>query len=138
MNDSVIKLKIKEETLARPGQLLTTHSSNVSSLASQFGSKIGVATLLRVAGLLHDTGKASAEWQEYLRKKIRGEKVETRPHSIVGAKRSYDETASSFLHIREAFLCFDVGKIYVLGACRCGSLRCVSIPSGIRPHLSCL
>jgi CRISPR-associated endonuclease/helicase Cas3 len=66
-------------------QTLDEHSANVSALASRFGSKYGASEILRVAGFLHDYGKASHEFQDYLRNN--NSKRGTVPHSLFGAKR---------------------------------------------------
>jgi len=77
-----------ENASAREGQLLSIHSENVSVLASQFGSKCGATDLLRIAGFLHDLGKKTSEFQDYLRDKEA--KRGSVKHSAFGAKRAYD------------------------------------------------
>jgi CRISPR-associated endonuclease/helicase Cas3 len=73
---------------ARPGQPLGDHSSAVAELASRYGGSFGAAETLRVAGLLHDLGKASPEFQAYMFNEAskRGEV----PHSVYGARKAYD------------------------------------------------
>lgn len=80
--------------LARRNQLLKTHLSEVSKLARQFGSKFGLEEFLSVAGYLHDYGKASPEWLEYLIKKLMSEDAPIVPHSIHGAKYAFAKTKS--------------------------------------------
>lgn len=72
---------------ARPEQLLSDHSANVSELASLFGSKCKLRELLAIAGYYHDYGKASLEFQKYLfdDNAKRGDIV----HSIYGAIQTY-------------------------------------------------
>ncbi len=48
-------------------QLLSNHLNNTSQIAEKFCSKFGMASFGKVAGLLHDLGKATEEFQEYLR-----------------------------------------------------------------------
>lgn len=48
-------------------QSLRTHLTEASQLAEGFAAKIGLPEIGRVLGLLHDFGKASQEYQNYLR-----------------------------------------------------------------------
>ncbi len=48
-------------------QSLRTHLNETSKLASGFAAKIGLPEIGRILGLLHDFGKASQEYQNYLR-----------------------------------------------------------------------
>ena len=50
----------------RETQALEEHLRQVSRLAGQFANKIGLQKTGEVLGLLHDLGKASAEFQNYL------------------------------------------------------------------------
>lgn len=86
--------------LARRNQLLKTHLSNVSKLAREFGGRFGMEEILGVAGYLHDYGKGSPQWQEYLVKKLNDEDVPMVPHSIHGAKYCFTKD-NSFQHIGE-------------------------------------
>lgn len=47
-------------------QLLTDHLRGVAQLAELFGQPLGVGALARIAGALHDVGKYSDGFQEYL------------------------------------------------------------------------
>lgn len=47
---------------------LDEHLSQVGALASEFAESFGAAAYGRLAGLWHDLGKYSAEFQEYLRR----------------------------------------------------------------------
>ncbi len=47
-------------------QLLLTHLTETSQLAEGFAAKVGLAKVGKVLGLLHDFGKASKEFQDYL------------------------------------------------------------------------
>lgn len=86
--------------LARRNQLLKTHLSNVSKLAREFGGSFGMEEILGAAGYLHDYGKGSPQWQEYLIKKLMYEEVPMVSHSIHGAKYCFTEV-NSFQHIAE-------------------------------------
>jgi len=48
-------------------QLLRTHLIEASQLAEGFAAKVGLAEIGKVLGLLHDFGKASQEYRNYLR-----------------------------------------------------------------------
>lgn len=52
--------------MARPGQLLEDHLFGVGAKAKIFASKIGLADCGELIGLLHDVGKYSLQFQEYL------------------------------------------------------------------------
>jgi len=72
---------------ARPGQSLKAHTESVAKMAAKFGKKIGIEELARIAGMLHDVGKNTDEFQAYLKKEtLRHEGG----HSRYGAKYVYD------------------------------------------------
>jgi CRISPR-associated endonuclease/helicase Cas3 len=48
-------------------QLLSTHLIETADLAANYASKVGLSQIGRIMGLLHDFGKSSIEFQEYLR-----------------------------------------------------------------------
>lgn len=48
-------------------QLLVTHLLETSELAGRFAAKVGLPEIGKIMGLLHDFGKASKEYQDYLR-----------------------------------------------------------------------
>jgi CRISPR-associated endonuclease/helicase Cas3 len=47
-------------------QLLRTHLIEASQKAEEFAAKVGLPEIGKIAGLLHDFGKASKEYQDYL------------------------------------------------------------------------
>ncbi|MGM0126156.1 CRISPR-associated endonuclease cas3-hd [Enterococcus sp. AZ194] len=51
-------------------QLLKDHLIQCAELASEYGRTAGLATVCYLAGLLHDAGKFSDDFQEYLRKSV--------------------------------------------------------------------
>ncbi|GAB4427445.1 MAG: hypothetical protein Kow002_16460 [Anaerolineales bacterium] len=87
-------------------QLLVTHLLEASELAGRFAAKVGLPEIGRIMGLLHDFGKASKEYQDYLRsaeglinpededyvdyKTMKG-KID---HSTAGAQLIYEKLAS--------------------------------------------
>jgi CRISPR-associated endonuclease/helicase Cas3 len=73
---------------------LEKHLRDVSQLASEFAAKFGAADWGRLAGLWHDLGKYSAEFQDYLRTQNGLEAhLEQRPgrrdHSTAGAQHAH-------------------------------------------------
>lgn len=65
---------------------LDAHLRNTAELAAEFTSKFGVQDLGKLCGLLHDVGKASTEFQKYLKQLHSGAKPHKSPdHKKVGA-----------------------------------------------------
>ena len=71
---------------------LLEHSEAVASLAALFAKPLGWSTLARVAGLLHDIGKLSPEFQAY----IRGDRESGGDHSTAGARIAIDIYGEQF------------------------------------------
>lgn len=63
---------------ARPGERLLTHLTNVASVAGDYAAVFGGKKFAEVCGWLHDLGKYSHEFQDYIRRVINGE------HSVRG------------------------------------------------------
>ncbi len=51
----------------KQAQMLLTHLTETSNLTERFAEKIGLPEVGKILGLLHDFGKASDEYQNYLR-----------------------------------------------------------------------
>lgn len=68
---------------------LSAHLSNVSERAAEFASVFGFGEAARVAGLLHDIGKCSMEYQNYIRQAAdRTSQAKGPDHSTAGAKEA--------------------------------------------------
>ena len=76
------------EYLARKDQKLSEHLFGVAKLASEFASVFGVSNTAYTTGLLHDLGKYTLAFQEYLQRSLRGENVVRGEviHALQGAK----------------------------------------------------
>ncbi|WP_062048952.1 CRISPR-associated endonuclease Cas3'' [Bacillus sp. JCM 19034] len=92
----IAHVREKDQTI----QSLREHLHGVKVLAEQFGEKLGLKHVAGLAGLLHDVGKYSDEFQEYIsnatfhperQNKIRGQV----DHSTAGGKLLYSELHQS-------------------------------------------
>jgi CRISPR-associated endonuclease/helicase Cas3 len=73
---------------ARKDQTLSEHITNTANLAKAFANVFGCESTAYFAGLLHDLGKYTQAFQDYLKRSLRGEDV-TRGeviHALQGAK----------------------------------------------------
>ncbi len=77
--------------------LLTAHALAVTDMATEFASGFGGETLARYVGLLHDLGKLTPKFQEYLHKCHAAEQSGTKPprpgsapHKQHGARAALD------------------------------------------------
>jgi len=66
-DDSLIAHLRKKDREAKDPQYLWQHLENVSELAGRFAGKIGLGENGKILGLLHDLGKASRKFQDYIR-----------------------------------------------------------------------
>lgn len=64
MSNSALIAHIRKDGKA---QSLSSHLSDTSLLSKRFANKIGLISIGQIIGLLHDFGKASQEYQDYLR-----------------------------------------------------------------------
>ena len=87
------------------GQLLTDHLMTVSEISGRTGEVIGMGSMSKLIGLLHDLGKCSREFQAY----IRGKYKERVNHSSAGAiildqvaKKVWDYVLIIFLSLDES------------------------------------
>ncbi|WP_348921752.1 CRISPR-associated helicase Cas3' [Enterococcus rotai] len=74
-------------------QLLKNHLTECANLSADWGGKIGLRKTSYLAGLLHDLGKYSNEFQVYLKKAVADPKSVTRgsvDHSTAGGKLLFD------------------------------------------------
>ncbi len=83
---------------ARENQLLSEHLAAVSGLAQLFAGKFGFGSVGSLAGLLHDQGKYTGVFQDYLQRSINGEDARRGEviHALQGAK-FVDESISDRL-----------------------------------------
>lgn len=73
-------------------QCLAQHSSSVSKLCGQLASKIGIQHCGELLGLLHDMGKYTEAWQEYLLESFQNNgKIKKKNHSALGARYVWEE-----------------------------------------------
>lgn len=82
-------------------QLVKDHLKEVQKLAEGYGEKIGVKHLAGLAGMLHDVGKYSNEFQEYLRYAVAHpedySKRGTVDHSTAGGRVLYNEPKENII-----------------------------------------
>lgn len=76
----------RKQTNGIKKQLLENHLLETSKLASKFGEDFSLSELLKLAGLLHDFGKYTKSWQQYLEDSIAGKKRENKDHATVGGQ----------------------------------------------------
>jgi HD superfamily phosphohydrolase YqeK len=85
-----------QQPQARPGQLLTTHLTQVGNdMAHYFRTLNAPTDLAQLTGYLHDLEKFSPKWQNYLTQSSQGTwKHDRIPHAIHGALQAWDDWAS--------------------------------------------
>lgn len=67
-------------------QSLDEHLCNVSNFATLNSESFSFLNLCKLAGLLHDLGKSTPEWQQYLLNSVQGKKQLKKDHATVGAQ----------------------------------------------------
>lgn len=71
-------------------QLLSAHCRNVAALCSRGAEIVGLSKLARLIGLMHDMGKATDEFADYLRAALRDDKAKSpHHHAPTGAIYAY-------------------------------------------------
>jgi len=88
-------------------QYLCSHLTRVSVLTGQFAAKIGLNEAGRLLGLLHDLGKASARFDNYI-KSATGLKDHLEQTAKLARSFAPSEKFASFFYL--AGLLHDVGK----------------------------
>ncbi len=80
---------------ARPGQPLTTHLTQVGNDMGHYLTTLnGPTDLAQLTGYLHDLGKFSPKWQDYLTQSSQGTwKHDRIPHAIHGALQAWEDWA---------------------------------------------
>lgn len=72
-------------------QTVEEHCKNVSEYAAQNGKKVGLESTLRLAGLLHDIGKQTNSFNDYIRKAVLDSSYIKRiNHSSAGGRFLYE------------------------------------------------
>ena len=73
-------------------QTVQEHLESVSSLAKEFGNKVGVHSIAELAGYLHDMGKNTEAFSTYIVNAVKktGKPLEKIDHSSAGAKYLYE------------------------------------------------
>lgn len=87
-------------------QGLKEHLGNVSRYSAEFSSKIGLAKVGRLMGLLHDMGKASIEFRDYIRNVVENPKsfsAEKIDHSTASSKYLYELFKTSNVNDRSKY-----------------------------------
>ena len=82
-------------------QSVKEHINNVANLCKIFGKKLNVSSFLYLAGLLHDMGKYSDKFQDYIKlelnkaksgdKEKAGEVADKEDHGVFGGKYIYEK-----------------------------------------------
>ena len=71
-------------------QTLSSHCRNVAALCSRGAEIVGLSKLARLIGLMHDMGKATDEFADYLRAALRDDKAKSpHHHAPTGAIYAY-------------------------------------------------
>ena len=71
-------------------QTLSSHCRNVAALCSRGAAIVGLSKLARLIGLMHDMGKATDEFADYLRAALRDDKANSpHHHAPTGAIYAY-------------------------------------------------
>lgn len=72
MNSSESNVIGAKASLARDGQALSSHLNAVANMARKFAEPFELGSVAYASGLLHDLGKYSSAFQNYLSNTLRG------------------------------------------------------------------
>lgn len=114
-------------------QSLITHSLNVKTMCEEKGEKIKLPHVAGLVGLLHDVGKYSAAFQDYL---LNGGKRGTIRHAFVGAQilaLAMKENWGEAVRVKQLLLFSEAVSNAILA--HHSSLKDMRRPDGISPYL---
>lgn len=115
-------------------QYLMTHSLNVKVICEQKGKKINLPHLAGLIGLLHDVGKYSAAFQNYL---LNGGKRGSIRHAFVGAQilaLAMKENWGQVVNVKQLLLFSEAVSNAILA--HHSSLKDMRRPDGMSPYLN--
>lgn len=116
---------IKEipETGKYDTQLVQEHCRNVAALAEAKLKKVGLGRTAYLAGLLHDMGKFTNDFREYIIKAVNGEEVKRGSvnHSFAGVRyvlnRYHQKEADGYRRITAEIIAYAIGAHHGLFDC---------------------
>lgn len=84
-------------------QTLKEHSENVAILCKRFGNKIGFPNLLYLIGIMHDFGKGTLAFRDYLEWAVEhnGEKKSHQNHAVSGAIYAWERWKEKNLFVAQ-------------------------------------
>ncbi|MCA1292169.1 CRISPR-associated helicase Cas3' [Paenibacillus sp. alder61] len=101
----------------RERQPLKAHLHGVRQLAESFGAKLGITHIAGLAGLLHDMGKFSHEFQNYLNEAVNHPEAPPKrgsvDHSTAGGRLLYDLYHKSNIELEKGILAEIVGNAII-------------------------
>ncbi|KAF1296682.1 CRISPR-associated helicase/endonuclease Cas3 [Enterococcus sp. JM4C] len=97
-------------------QALKDHLNQSAELARGYGESVGLATVCYLAGLLHDAGKFSNDFQEYLRKSVDNPGSTVRgsvDHSTAGGRLIYESVRQTKMSASKVLLAELIGNCII-------------------------